>query len=246
MRCEVAREALSARLDGERHAVPAQRLDAHLGSCPDCRAWLIGVAMQTRRFAAAEVGHGPDLVDKIMAMAGLATTAPRRRWPHRLVSGYRRWALIAVGVSQVAVALAQIAGIDFGLASPHGHGAATGMHLLHESTAWLLALGLAMVAAGIWTAAAAGVAAIATAFTAALLTYVAIDAYHSEVTAARIASHLPLLLGVLFAWLVARQRAGAPTEHATADARAVDPVPAVTVPRGRRRGHLWPINRSAA
>ncbi|EUA19461.1 hypothetical protein I552_9204 [Mycobacterium xenopi 3993] len=98
-------------------------------------------------------------------------------------------------MSQVAVALAQIAGIDFGLASPHGHGAATGMHLLHESTAWLLALGLAMVAAGIWTAAAAGVAAIATAFTAALLTYVAIDAYHSEVTAARIASHLPLLLG---------------------------------------------------
>ncbi|EUA32805.1 zinc-finger family protein [Mycobacterium xenopi 3993] len=42
MRCEVAREALSARLDGERHAVPAQRVDAHLGSCPDCRAWLIG------------------------------------------------------------------------------------------------------------------------------------------------------------------------------------------------------------
>ncbi|EUA19462.1 zinc-finger family protein [Mycobacterium xenopi 3993] len=51
MRCEVAREALSARLDGERHAVPAQRVDAHLGSCPDCRAWLIGVAMQTRRLA---------------------------------------------------------------------------------------------------------------------------------------------------------------------------------------------------
>ncbi|BCQ10184.1 putative protein [Mycobacterium heckeshornense] len=246
MRCEVAREALSARLDGEPHEVSAQRVDAHLGSCPGCRAWLIGVATQTRRLAAVEAGHGPDLVEKIMATAGIAATPSHRRWLRRLSSGYRRWALIAAGLFQVAVALAQIAGVDFGLVSAHEHGAATGMHLLHESTAWLLALGLAMIAAGVWTAAAAGVAAIATAFTAALLTYVAIDAYHGEVTAARIASHLPLLLGVLFAWLVAGERAGEQPRHTADDGRTVGPMPAVTVPRGRRRGHLWPINRSAA
>jgi predicted anti-sigma-YlaC factor YlaD len=246
MRCEAAREALSARLDGEPHDVPTQRVDAHLGSCAECRAWLLGVAMQTRRLATVEVGHGPDLAEKIMATAGIAATAPHHRWLHRLVSNYRRWALIAVGLFQVAVASAQIAGIDFGLVSTHGHGAATGMHLLHESTAWLLALGLAMITAGIWTAAATGVAAIATAFTAALLTYVAIDAYHSEVTAARIASHLPLLVGVVFAWLVARERAGATKPNTTGDAQAVDPVPPVAVARSRRRGHLWPINRSAA
>lgn len=40
--CEAAREALSARLDGERQHVPAARVDAHLGSCPDCRVWLAG------------------------------------------------------------------------------------------------------------------------------------------------------------------------------------------------------------
>jgi predicted anti-sigma-YlaC factor YlaD len=245
MRCEVAREALSARLDGERHEVPAQRVDAHLGSCPDCRAWLIGVAVQTRRLAAADMGHGPDLVDKIMANAPVAPIAPHRRWLHRLVSDYRRWALIAVGLLQVAVALAQIAGVDFGMVSTSGHGAATGMHLLHESTAWLLALGVAMVAAGIWTAAAAGVAAIAGAFAAALLGYVAVDAYDGEVTAARIASHLPLLAGVLFAWLVARERAGR-NKAGVADAAVDEPLPPVAVPRGRRRAHLWPINRSAA
>ncbi|GAB4978587.1 hypothetical protein MAHJHV57_54370 [Mycobacterium avium subsp. hominissuis] len=50
-----------------------------------------------------------------------------------------------------------------------GHGAVhvAGEHLMHESTAWLLALGLAMIAA------------------------------------TRIASHMPLLLGLAFALLVA-------------------------------------------
>src|SRR2546430_13340362 len=51
MRCDVAREALSARLDGERPQVLAQQIDAHLESCRSCRAWLIGAAVQNRRFA---------------------------------------------------------------------------------------------------------------------------------------------------------------------------------------------------
>ena len=108
------------------------------------------------------------------------------------------------------MAAVQIAGVDFGMVSAHGHGhpAATGAHLLHESTAWLLALGGAMIAAGVWPSVAAGVAAIAGVYAVALGGYVAIDAYHGQVTAARIASHLPVLLGLVFALLVARQRMG--------------------------------------
>jgi RNA polymerase sigma-70 factor (ECF subfamily) len=180
-----------------------------------------------------------------MANAAVAPIAPHRRRLHRLVSDYRLWAVIAVGLLQISVGLAQIAGVDFGMVSTSGHGAATGMHFLHESTAWLLALGVAMIVAGIWTAAAAGVAAIASAFAAALLGYVAVDAYDGEVTTARIASHVPLLAGVLFASLVARERAGTNKPEAEG-VPADEPVPAVSVRRGRRRGHLWPINRSAA
>src|SRR6185437_2733873 len=76
MRCEVAREALSARMDGEQPQVLAQQVDAHLESCGRCRAWLIGAAAQTRRLSRTDAGHGPDLTDKILATA----TAPRRRW----------------------------------------------------------------------------------------------------------------------------------------------------------------------
>ena len=49
MECDVAREALSARLDGERQHVPAGRVDAHLESCADCRTWLAEAAELARR-----------------------------------------------------------------------------------------------------------------------------------------------------------------------------------------------------
>ncbi|MGA9869586.1 MAG: zf-HC2 domain-containing protein [Rhodococcus sp. (in: high G+C Gram-positive bacteria)] len=35
--CPLAREALSARIDGEREPVPTHRTDEHLATCTDCR-----------------------------------------------------------------------------------------------------------------------------------------------------------------------------------------------------------------
>jgi RNA polymerase sigma-70 factor (ECF subfamily) len=240
--------------------VLAQQVDAHLESCRRCRTWLIGAAAQTRRFATVDAGQGPDLVDRIMATAGVTSTPPYRRWLRGLGSSYWRWALIAVGVFQVAIAAAQISGIDFGIMSSHdgmsghsgmsGHGMSghvhsptSGAHLLHESTAWLLALGLAMIAAGIWTGAAVGVAAITGAYALALVGYVAFDAWNGEVTAARIASHVPVLAGLLFALLVARERSGARASRPS-DSEAATPARPAATSRSRRRGHLWPINRS--
>ncbi|HEY2447599.1 MAG TPA: DUF2275 domain-containing protein, partial [Mycobacterium sp.] len=184
MRCDVAREALSARLDGERPQVLPQQVDAHLESCRRCRSWLIGAAVQSRRLASVTPGNGPDLVDKIMASIGEQSSG-HHRWMRTVRSHYRRWGLIAVGAFQVAIAAAQISGIDFGMVSSHMHGAMSGEHLMHESTAWLLALGLAMIAAGIWPVTAIGVAAITGVFSVALLSYVVVDAFNGEVTAAR-------------------------------------------------------------
>jgi RNA polymerase sigma-70 factor, ECF subfamily len=248
MRCDVAREALSARLDGERPQVLAQQVDAHLESCGRCRAWLIGAAVQTRRLASIEPGQGPDLAEKIMASLSKGSTAPHHRWMRALRLRYRRWGLIAVGVFQVAIAAAQISGIDFGMVSAHMHGAMSGEHLLHESTAWLLAMGLAMIAAGIWPVAAIGVAAIVGTYSVALVGYVAVDALEGKVTAARVASHVPLLLGLVFALLVARDRVGArkPRAFDASDEQADIPAQPAGGTAGRRRGHLWPIHRSIA
>lgn len=241
MRCQVVRETLSALLDGERQDVPARGVDAHLESCRNCRNWLIGAAAQARWLASADVGvdDGPDLAEQILAAAGVTPDPARRRlpWP-----ACWRAALIVVGAFQVLVASAQISGMDFGMVSAHGHGAATGAHLLHESTAWLLALGGAMIAAGIWTVAAPGVAAITGVFALALLGYVAADAHSGQVTVARVASHLPVLAGLVFALLVARDRSGSrgsrPVPEAPGERRPADE------PR-RRRTHLRPVNRSS-
>lgn len=242
MRCDVAREALSARLDGERTEVLAQQIDAHLETCRGCRTWLIGAAAQTRRLASIEPGEGPDLVAQIMASIDEDPTA-HHGWMRAVRSRYARWGLIAVGGFQVALAAAQIGGVNFGMVSHHMHGAMSGEHLLHESTAWLLALGLAMIAAGIWPLLATGVAAIAGAYSLALMGYVAADALNGQVTATRVASHVPVLLGLAFAVLVARERSGGyrPAEFDFDTSDAGLPTGPVV---GRRRGHLRPINRS--
>ncbi|BBX43301.1 hypothetical protein MSIM_47520 [Mycobacterium simiae] len=244
MRCDVAREALSARLDGERPQVLAQQVDAHLESCRGCRTWLIGAAAQTRRFASMTPSDGPDLVGRIMASIDDDSTRSQR-WMRAVRSRYRRWGLIAVGAFQVAIAVAQISGMNFGMVSHHMHGAMSGEHLLHESTAWLLALGVAMIAAGIWPVTAVGVAAISGAYSVALMSYVAADALDGQVTATRVASHVPVLLGLVFAVLVARERTGGRRPRGSDFDDFATELPSRHL-TGRRRGHLRPINRTSA
>lgn len=168
-------------------AAVAPGVDAHLQSCARCRGWLVGAAAHTRQLATASARRGPDLTDQILATVRARAVSTASLW--------WRGALIAVGVGQIAVAAAQIGGLDFGMVHTEGHGAATGAHLLHESTAWLVGLGVAMIAAGIWTVAAVGVSAVTGAYAVALIGYVAVDAASGQVTAARILSHIPILVG---------------------------------------------------
>src|SRR5690242_7478761 len=95
MRREIAREALSARLDGERPQVLAQQIDAQLVCSRSRGSWLTGAAVQTRRLRSVAPGEGPDLLEKLMATIGeqRRRRQARMRWLRR---HYRRWGLIAV------------------------------------------------------------------------------------------------------------------------------------------------------
>lgn len=203
------REQLSAWIDGEQATVARKRLDEHVCSCASCREWLGRVRGLDRQFAYARSAPTNDLTGQILAAAAVEPLTPAARWLHWTKHNVNRVALILVGVMQLGVAVMQAAGIDFGMVSAHHHGAMTGAHLMNESTAWILALGAAMVIAGVRPAAAAGMATVLGVFTLVLAGYVVNDAINGQVTAARIVSHLPVLLGMIFALLVLRDyRAG--------------------------------------
>lgn len=63
-RCEAAREALSAALDG---ISPAAALEDHLGGCAGCRAYEEGLHRLRRLVRVAEAGPVPDVSERIAA-----------------------------------------------------------------------------------------------------------------------------------------------------------------------------------
>jgi len=58
--CTKAREAVSARLDGELNELDAHRLDQHLQGCPACRAFAAGVSAVALELRTAEPVAVPE------------------------------------------------------------------------------------------------------------------------------------------------------------------------------------------
>jgi predicted anti-sigma-YlaC factor YlaD len=106
-----AREAASARLDGEASELDAARLEAHLLACPGCRAYAWGIAG-----VAAELRAAP--LERPRAELGMSSLGvPRRR-------------RMPVSAAAAAVALvAAVTGISFAV------GSVFGAHAVPSSTA---------------------------------------------------------------------------------------------------------------
>lgn len=236
MDCTIAREALSARIDGEREPVPAARVDEHLGTCSQCREWYEDAVKQTQ------------LLRRLAGRSQVAAVPPQRAQEQlpsrRLLSvSWQRWALGGVGMIQLGVALAQGLGAHVGMPNSE-----MGGHLLNESTAWSAALGVVMLAVAFRPVAAAGLAWVLAAFAGILAVYEITDAIADGVTGERIVSHLPVLAGAVLAWLVWRR--DRPAEREPVPAASGDEADGIILPdnatRGRRRGHLYPTDGSAA
>ncbi len=195
----MAREALSARIDGENEGVPSARVDEHLAGCADCREWYAAASEQSLTLLTGATGPGvvgPDPTDAILAHA----TATRRgtdsgRSPFS--ANAVRIGLTAAGVAQIIVAMVAMTGSDFGM---DAHGATmSGHHLMNETTAWSMALGVGMVVAAWWRRALPGLLVVLAVFTVVLGGYVITDAMHDDVTGWRVLSHLPVVVGLVFA-----------------------------------------------
>jgi predicted anti-sigma-YlaC factor YlaD len=232
----VAREALSARLDGEREPVPSVRVDERLDECAACRGWFDEVASLARGLR--------QLVQSRQIIAPLGAIAVERMPPQRCsLMTWQRCALLCVGIAQIVLGTVQGLGLSVGLS--HDHGIASGNHLLNESTSWSIALGVVMVGAALWSGAAAGLAAVLTAFVGVLTVYVVVDALSGAVTIARITTHLPVVIGAVLAIMLWRS-SSAPQPTLDGIAAESDIVLPENASRGRRRGHLRLTDGSGA
>lgn len=233
MNCDVAREALSARIDGEREPVPAPRVDEHVASCAGCRDWYSRAVEQTQQLrrlvGRSQVVAAPPPRDRTPARTRL------RAWA---TAAGPRWALGVVGALQIGLAAAQGFGADLGMPT-HGH-------LLHESTAWTAALGVAMVVAALRPAAAAGLAAVLAVFSVVLTGFAVGDLVSGAVGVSRLLTHLPVLVGTALALLVWRVTSpNEPTPRSSGVREPDDLALPENAARGRRRGHLYPTDGAA-
>lgn len=126
------------------------------------------------------------------------------------------------------------------------HGMGSAGHLLNEFTAWSITLGAVMIGAAVWPSAVAGLAGVLSVFVSVLTAYVIADAMSGAVTATRVLTDLPVVLGAVLAILVWRHT----TTNPQPEPRITEFEPELVLPdnasRGRRRGHLWPTDGSAA
>lgn len=189
--CERYREAASARLDGEPLQLSAAALDHHLDSCPDCAAWL-RTAERLGRSLRVTGQTPPDLSAAILADVVLPA-ARIGRYRRRL-----RFGLLVLGFVQWALSLPALFG--------DGVGMHMGVHVSHESAAWNLALGAAFLAVAIKPARASGTLPILATFVIVLSALSVSDMASGQVDAARLASHLGVVIGLLLVALVARSQ----------------------------------------
>jgi predicted anti-sigma-YlaC factor YlaD len=141
MECYRAREAISARIDGQDSGVADDALRAHLAGCQGCRSWQQRAHAATRRARLGGSFLDHDLTSSVLAALPSAP-APRARFA-------RRAGLTAVAMAQLAITVPL-------LILGHDHDA--GAHAAHELGSFDLALAIAFIVGAIRPVLSAGLA----------------------------------------------------------------------------------------
>lgn len=233
MECFRAREALSALLDGEDPGVERDVVRPHLDSCPACSRWQEDAAGLDRRMrlAPATTEGEPDLAARVLPNVRL----PRpRRWPAVV-----RAALAVVALAQLGIAAANLAG-PLGL-----HTTLPSAHMSHEVTAFNLAFGVALLGIAHDSRRANGQLPLLTSFLVVLAAVSTFDLSSGNVGWSRLATHAPIVLGLLLTVVLSRAPANPPNPGAGHTTRrdirsmrppAFDPGPAAQPQQAREYG----------
>ena len=131
LQCDDVRDDLSSALDGERLLLDPAHVELHLQSCDGCRTFAEGAGALHRSTRLREAEPVPDLVGAVLARA----ETPRRARPE-----WARYALFAVALSQLLLALpALLLGDSLGAS----------VHIARELGSWDVALAIGLLYA-VW------------------------------------------------------------------------------------------------
>jgi predicted anti-sigma-YlaC factor YlaD len=224
MECDRAREAISARIDGEDSGVPDIALAAHLSGCADCRAWEQRAHVVTRRARLGGVFLDHDLTARVLAAAPPAAS-------RRLPSVTQRVALAAVAALQLAITVPL-------LILGHDHDA--GVHAAHELGSFDLALAIAFCAGAVRPALSAGLAWPCGIAAGGLVGTAIIDMIGGQTFGLDEAQHMIALAGaLLLIWQARTVATPAAGPASAAVPRQGDPSPVGVPPAGFPRQEIW-------
>jgi predicted anti-sigma-YlaC factor YlaD len=215
VRCQTAREAISALLDGEDPGVEGWALDDHVLACADCRRWQSAAHAVTRNGRLGPARPVTVGSDELIA-AVLAHSRPPRR-PTSLT--WARVCLVAVGVSQAAITAPLLI---------YGRDRTAPVHIAHEVGAFAMALAVGFLVAALKPDRARGMQALVGAAAALLVVTALLDLLNGRTDLGDEAPHLLAVLG----WLLL-VRVAAETPSTTVDSRW-SLAPVVRAVTGRR------------
>jgi predicted anti-sigma-YlaC factor YlaD len=218
--CDRAREAISARIDGEDPGLPGDVLEAHLAGCAACRGWQQAAHEVTRRARIGGAFLDHDLTSSVLAVIPLAPPGRRQRVTQRA-------GLAVVAVGQLAITIPL-------LILGHDHDA--GVHAAHELGSFDLALAIAFAVGAIRPALSAGLAWPCGVAAAGLAGTAIADLIGGQTFGADEAQHLVAVCGALLLFWQARTAGGRALAAAAGDPRASIPGAARTAARQRPHG----------
>lgn len=181
MECDRAREAISARIDGEDPGVPVGALDAHLAGCAACRDWQQRAHATTRRTRLGGTFLDHDLSGRVLA------ALPPSRAGRRLRAALRA-ALLGAALGQLAITVPLLI---------MGHDPEAGTHAAHELGSFDLAMAIAFVVGAVRPRLSAGLAWPCGIAAAGLVGTAIIDLIGGQTFGADEAQHLIALAGAL-------------------------------------------------
>ncbi|MGH3747315.1 MAG: zf-HC2 domain-containing protein [Micromonosporaceae bacterium] len=137
MKCEQARAAVSAGLDGEDPPVAAAAATQHLTGCVECRSWKARAETVTRLVRVQPALAAPDLAERVL----VAAAADRGRHGAEQAEGgwvrrWLRWAVALVALAQISLAVPE-------LLAGHQHG----VHLGREGASFDIAFAVGFLLA---------------------------------------------------------------------------------------------------